>query len=367
LSKKLTIALVIKDFVRTGGAEKYAVEIALCMMKRGHKIDLYARNIDPSLTPGINVFKIPNKLNFSSILSLYSFAKESALLVGKKNYDIIHSHDKGCPGHVSTVHTFSFKRGAEHMSWIKKINEFIISPRAWLYLYLEGLQMKSDCLAAVSEIIKTDIQSCHNRIHGIEVIPPGVDADVFCPGNLRYLRRIARSNAGLNPGELAVLFIGSEFRRKGLDHLIPALGSDMKLFVVGRQERMEHYKKIVDFHGLNNRVVFTGFMNNVMAYYALADVVVLPSIAEAFGMTVLEGMACGLPVITSREAGSSYLITSGKNGMVFDSPEEISGMLEALKNETTRKTMGARARQTALNYTWEHAADLYERLYYSLL
>jgi UDP-glucose:(heptosyl)LPS alpha-1,3-glucosyltransferase len=140
----------------------------------------------------------------------------------------------------------------------------------------------------------------------------------------------------------------------------------MKLFVVGRQERMGHYKKIMDFHGLNNRVIFTGLMDNVMAYYALADVVVLPSIAEAFGMTVLEGMACGLPVITSREAGSSYLITTGKNGMVFDSPEEISGMLEALKNETTRKTMGARARKTALHYTWEHAADLYERLYYSL-
>ncbi|WP_320043688.1 glycosyltransferase family 4 protein [uncultured Desulfobacter sp.] len=363
---KLTIALVIKDFVKTGGAEKYAVEIALRMKKRGHRIDLYARNIDPSLTHGINVFKIPNKLSFSSILSLYSFAKDSALLVKKKHYDIIHSHDKGCPGHVSTVHTFSFKRGIEHMSWLKKINEFIISPRAWLYLYLEGLQMKSDCLAAVSEIIKTDIQSCHNRTHGIDVIQPGVDIEVFCPANLSSRRKTARSNAGLKHGELAVLFIGSEFRRKGLDHLIPALSSDMKLFVVGRQERMEHYKKMVDFHGLNNRVIFTGLTDNVMEYYALSDVVVLPSIAEAFGMTVLEGMACGLPVITSREAGSSHLITTGKNGMVFDSPAQITGMLEALKNEATRKTMGNRARETALQYTWEHAADLYERLYYSL-
>lgn len=364
--KRLKIALVIKNFVLTGGAERYAVEVARRLADRGHSIDIYARHADPALTRGMTLFRVPYKLTFSSVLSLYSFARQSAAMVRKSSYDIVHTHDKGCPGHVSTIHTFSFKRGMDGMSLLKKINEFVISPRVWLYLHLEKIQAGSKGLAAVSDIIREDMTTCHGRKDGISVIPPGVDVARFCPEKVRELRAGARREKGLAPDDLAVVFVGSEFRRKGLDALIPAIGKGMRLFVVGRGERMAHYTDLVTRCGLADSVRFEGLVDDVMPYYALADVVVLPSVAEAFGMTVLEGMACGLPVITSRDAGCSFLVESGKNGLVFEEPKELEGLLENLWDEPLRRQMGKRARQTALDCTWDHTADRYEALYSAL-
>ncbi len=367
--KKLSIALVIKNFVTTGGAEKYAVETARRILEMGHSIDLYARDIDPSLTQGMTVFKVPDKLNFSSVLSLYSFARESAMLLAGKSYDVIHSHDKGCQAHVSTIHTFSFKKGMDKMSLLKKINEFGISPRVWLHLYMEAMQVRSSRLVGVSDIIKADITKSHKRTHDISVIPPGVDIEKFSPGAIQTKRSQAREEAGLKPDDIAVLFVGSEFKRKGLDLLIPALAktqSKMKLFVVGRQERMGHYQGLVEDHDLSDRVTFTGLTDQVLTYYALADLLVLPSISEAFGMTVLEGMVCGLPVITSHSAGCSSLIESGKNGFVFKDPEELTEFLNILEDQQVRETLGGRARETAENHTWDDTARSYEKLYYGI-
>jgi len=366
-SEKLKIALVIKNFTATGGAERYAVETARRILDNGHEIDLYARDIDDRLTTGIRVFRISDKARFSSVFSLYAFSREVSAVLAGKAYDVIHSHDKGCKGDVSTFHTFSFKRGMDSMSLLKKINEFVISPRAWLYIHMETQQAASERLVAVSDVIRDDIRACHSRTHGVSVIPPGVDIEAFCPQKTRPLRDAARAEAGLGPDETAVLFVGSEFRRKGLDDLIPALDKRMKLFVVGRQEKMDHYKSLGAKYGLADRLVFTGLIDNVLKYYALADILVLPSISEAFGMTVLEGMACGLPVITSKASGCSCIIEPGKNGFVFDDPGQLSGMLRRLEDKELRAKMGRLARQTAEAHTWDVTARKYERLYFQVV
>ncbi|WDP89408.1 MAG: glycosyltransferase family 4 protein [Desulfobacter sp.] len=366
MKKALRIALIIKNFVATGGAERYAVEAAQRMVENGHEIDLYAREIDGSLTRGMTVFRIPEKMMFSSVLALHSFSRGVLARMEGKMYDVVHSHDKGCRGDISTIHTFSFMRGMGTMSLLKKINEFFISPRAWLYIHMERQQASSSRLVAVSDVIREDLQDCHRRFGGISVIPPGVDIDVFSPLKIAAMRASARREQGLAPDETAVLFVGSEFRRKGLDNLIPAIDRGMKLFVVGRQEKMEHYTRLVAEYGLGDRVVFTGLTDNVLRYYALADVLVLPSLAEAFGMTVLEAMACGIPVVTSRAAGCSCLIDSGRNGIVFDSPDQLPGILKDLKNKTVRDEIGRQGRETASAHTWDETAARYERLYYEI-
>ena len=364
--KRLRIAFVIKNFVVTGGAEKYAVELACRIQNKGHKIDLYARNIDSNLTKGMNVFKIPDKMKFSSVLSLYSFAKISSKLLADKKYDVVHSHDKGCYGHLSTVHTFSYKKGIESISFFKKLNDFTLSPRAWLYWHMEKKQMKSGKLAAVSKIIKNDIRARHKREKNVSVITPGVDIEKFSPQKIKLQRPKARREFDLNSNDIAVLFIGSEFKRKGLDYLIPAINKNMKLFVVGRKERMNHYLHLAEQYNLSDRIYFTGLTDNIIKYYALADIVVLPSIFEAFGMTVLEGMACGIPVITSSATGCSFLIESGKNGFVFQDQKELSRLLKILTNKNTRGKIGINARKTALKHTWDGTARHYEKLYYNI-
>jgi len=364
--KKLHIAFVIKNFTETGGAERYAVELASRIQKKGHKIDLYAKNIDKNLTKGMNIVKISNRLKFSSVLSLYSFAKESSKLLAGKNYDVIHSHDKGCESHLSTLHTFSYKKGLENISFIKRLNDFTLSPRAWLYWHMERKQIQSPWLAAVSKIIKNDIKTWHKRENNISIITPGVDIEKFSPQKIALKRSDARVSEKINSNEIAVLFVGSEFKRKGLDRLIPAIDKNMKLFVVGRKERMDHYIHLAEQYNLSDRICFTGLTDNIFKYYALADIVVLPSITEAFGMSVLEGMACGLPVITSSAAGCSSLINSGQNGCVFQNSNELSKFLNELSNNETRKQMGINARKTAIRHTWDETARHYEKLYYNI-
>jgi UDP-glucose:(heptosyl)LPS alpha-1,3-glucosyltransferase len=364
--KKLNIAFVIKNFVETGGAERYAVELARRIQKKGHKIDLYARDIDSSLTKGMNVVKVPDKLKFSSVLSLYSFAKESSKLLAGKNYDVIHSHDKGCDSHLSTLHTFSYKKGIENLSLIKRLNDFTFSPRAWLYWHMEKKQIQSPGLVAVSKIIKNDIKTYHKRKNNIFVITPGVDIEKFNPQKIELIRSNARQSENIKSNQIAVLFVGSEFKRKGLDYLIPAIDKNMKLFIVGRKERMSHYQHLAKQYNLSDRTCFTGLTDNIIKYYALADIVVLPSIKEAFGMSVLEGMACGLPVITSSATGCSSLIDSRKNGFVFQNPEELSKLLNELTNEEVRKKIGVQARKTAVKHTWDATARHYEKLYYNI-
>lgn len=366
INRKLNIALIIKNFVATGGAERYAVEAAKRILEKGHNIDLYARKIDKNLTTGMKVFEVPDKLKFSSVLSLYSFAKETSKLIADKKYDVIHSHDKGCDAHLSTLHTFSFKKGIENISFVKKLNDFTFSPRAWLYSNMEKKQITSKMLAAVSEIIKKDIKTYHKRDNNVAIITPGVDTDRFCPESIAHERSSARESENLKPNELTVLFVGSEFKRKGLDRLIPAIGKDMKLFVVGRQEHMRHYRRLAADYNLSDRICFTGLTDNVIKYYALSDIVVLPSISEAFGMSVLEGMACGLPVVTSNETGCSSLIKTGVNGFIFQNQKDLTNILDTLKDKRIRNKIGKQARKTAQKHTWDKTAQKYEDLYYSI-
>ena len=109
-----------------------------------------------------------------------------------------------------------------------------------------------------------------------------------------------------------------------------------------------------------------GHTDNVRSYFALADVVALPSLSEAFGMSILEGMACGLPVVTSSNAGISSLITDGVNGFAFDDKARLREILPGLSDPVKRERIGAQARMTAEEHTWQATADEYEKLFFQI-
>lgn len=361
---KLKIAVVVKAFVTTGGAERYAVEIAKRMVDKGHKVDLYCRVSDADEAKGMGVFTVPERYGFSSALSLYAFARDTAAMFTKKQYDIVHSHDRGFLHDISTVHTFSFKTGVEKMSPLKKLNEIYLSLRARLYLWLEAKQMASPMLVAVSDLIKTDIRQYHGREDDVFVVAPGVDTRSFSfvPFEDRCHHTKKKKTTSL-----VILFIGSEFKRKGLEYLIASLERDMELIVVGRGDHWKFFRNLVKKRGLEENVRFKGLKDNIFSCYREADVLVLPSKREAFGMTVLEAMSCGLPVVASAAVGAASLIDPDENGFVFHQPSELKPILKKLMDKKLRKRMGVLARKTAKNYTWDHAADQYEKIYHRLV
>ena len=222
--------------------------------------------------------------------------------------------------------------------------------------------MDAPVLVAVSEPIRREIARHYNRRRRVHVVTPGVDPARFDPGALDAARAGRRRGLGLGDDELLVLFVGTEFRRKGLDDLLPALGAGMHLAVVGGGERPGHYRRLVRRLGLGGRVHFAGLVDDVAAWYAAADAVVLPSRADAFGMSVLEGMACGRAVVARRATGVAAVIAPGRDGLVYDRPEELAEILAALRDPVLRQRLGRAARDTAVAHSWSAAATALERL-----
>jgi UDP-glucose:(heptosyl)LPS alpha-1,3-glucosyltransferase len=362
----MRIAVLVKRFITTGGAEKYAVEITRRLLQRGHEIHLYAREVDPLLMEGIYLHQVPNRLKFSSVLNSYSFAKDVAAMLRCETYDIIHSHEKAFLQDVATLHTFPYLQGMAHMSRLKKFDRLYLSPRAWLHLYLEKNQYQTQQLVAGSHSLQADI-ALYSGYRPQQVITPGVDTTEFSASWSQDQRQSIRRDHGIGDDQLLVLFAGSDFMRKGLDDLIPAIGEHMHLWVVGRGERHVHYQRLVALQGLTERVHFKGLCDQMPELYAAADIVVLPARVEAFGMVILEAMASGCAVIVSKGAGVAALINTGENGLTMDCHKELPGLLESLRDRSVRQKLGANACKTAAEHTWEKAAEAYELLFERVL
>jgi UDP-glucose:(heptosyl)LPS alpha-1,3-glucosyltransferase len=364
----MKIAVLVKRFILSGGAERYAVEVTRRLKARGHEIHIYARSVDESALAGMQHIKVPNKHAYSSVANSLSFAREASRLLAGKQYDIIHSHERGYRQDVLTVHTFSYKSGLARYSFIRRMDQTYLSLRSGMYLWLEKKQMKSPVLVAVSDLIRDDIRKYYHRTNGVQVIPPGVDVDWFHPDRIAEHREMNHGQSGAAPNDLTVLFVGSEFRRKGLDKLIPAIGEKMRLLIVGRGEHLKYYHKLAANCGVSKRIEFVGHVDDDMSrYYAMADVVVLPSLTEAFGMSILEAMACGLPVVVSPAAGVAGLIDDGKNGFVAGDVSALHAALIRLQDAGLRENMGRSARLIAEGYSWDRVAAAYEGVFFDVL
>lgn len=359
----MKIAFLVKRFTLSGGNERYVVELVRDLNRRGHDIHVYACKCEPSLLKEITFHQVPSHFTFSGVLNTLSFIRETRKLVPNHEYDIVHSHERNYTQDIVTLHSFSYLEGLEKYSFFRKMDQKYLSLRSLLYLMLEKRQMKSPWLVSVSQAVSKDIKKYYGRTDNIVTIPPGVDTDCFNPDTIKKHRDQARKENHLYGDELAVLFVGSAFQRKGLDRILPEISGNMRLFVVGSGDKLTRYKKLVKKYDLEKKVVFTGMIKNVKKYYALADIVVLPSLSEAFGMSILEGMACGLPVIVSANSGVSDLIEHNKNGLIMDKDSSLHECLHLLNSQENRLRIGRNARETAKLYTWKRAGQSHEEFY----
>lgn len=217
-------------------------------------------------------------------------------------------------------------------------------------------------LAAVSSHVAHQLGAYFDR-RDVPVIPHGVDADRFSPAARRRHAARARAENWLSPEDFALLLIGNDWRTKGLDALLRAVAAcrdlPLKLLVVGTDDRSAFDPQVRQL-GLPDRVQFLAPSDDVVKFYAAADAYVGPSLEDAYGLPVLEAMACGLPVIASVRAGVSEIIRNGVNGLLLRNPEassELAGLIRRLTNEPElRGRLGDAAARTAKRHTWERNA-----------
>lgn len=215
------------------------------------------------------------------------------------------------------------------------------------------------------------------------VIPPGVNVSRFYP----IPSDEAKMYIGLKPDDRMILFVGRIEPLKGVDTLLEAMSCLQKkesravhLAIIGgdpaaspeeMNTEMARLMSMCEALGLDQSVVFLGVrdQDKLPYYYSAAEVVVMPSHYESFGMVALEAMACGTPVIASEVGGLGYLVRDGETGFTIpaEEPETLCEKLSWLLNDAElHQKMSAQAAAYAQDYAWEKIAKQIVEVYEGL-
>jgi UDP-glucose:(heptosyl)LPS alpha-1,3-glucosyltransferase len=217
-------------------------------------------------------------------------------------------------------------------------------------------------LVAVSRLVSRHLEEFFQRSDAC-VVPNAVDTTRFTP-RIRVQRRdAARATLGLSPDIFALLMIGNDWAKKGLEALLQCLAEcrnlPFTLLVVGRDDR-SIFLPLLDRLGLQQRVQFHPSTGDIEQFYAAADLYAGPSLEDSFAMPPLEAMACGLPVITSVNNGGSQIITEGVDGFVLPDPRDVTALSSLVRrlyeHPDLRLRVGESAARTAQSYTWDRNA-----------
>jgi UDP-glucose:(heptosyl)LPS alpha-1,3-glucosyltransferase len=360
----MKIALTHKRLDLNGGTERDLYRTAEGLRDLGHEIHLFCAEFGVEAPAGTFSHRLP-------VLALGRTARLwSAALWGPgaiRGYgcnvvmgfgrmaeqDIVRS---GGGTHRGFLERLAQKQGMGRRLWQN------ISPYHRSVLALEKRQFALghfSKIIAVSKEVKRDIVE-HYAVpeKRIVVLYNGVDQERFHLSLREQWRRRIRQQWGIPDGAPAVLFVGSGFRRKGLDRLLAIWNrSPMQrayLLVVGEDATMGQYRARAKALA-GDRVVFAGRQESVERYYGAADVLALPSIQEAFGNVVLEGLSCGLPVVVTRGAGAAEVLQGDAAQGIVDDPEAPNELTEKIAVQLRRSAEPSyreELRRSVAGYSW---------------
>ncbi len=211
----------------------------------------------------------------------------------------------------------------------------------------------------------------------IEIVAPGVEHAFFAPGE----RSGARFALGIDEHVPVILFVGRIQPLKGPDVAIRALAElarpDARLLLIGGASGLEgdaeaaRARELVDELGLAAQVEFVPPQPHhiLSTYYRAADVVIVPSRSESFGLVALEAAACGIPVVASAVGGLQSLVADGETGFLIaerDPARYAAAIARILDDPLLAASMAVAAAARAKRYTWSFAAARLRRLYADL-
>lgn len=240
----------------------------------------------------------------------------------------------------------------------------LLNPRHRSVLHVEAANYRPGTYAkviAVSDEVAQQLRH-HYQIpeSAITVVPNGVDTAAFQPSNGDALRHEVRTRHGFAESDLVLLFVGKEFRRKGLAHLIdalPALPRHVKVLVVGGDDSgpfRDRSRKL----GVADRVVFAGHTDRVESYFQAGDVFAFPTLYEPFGLVAAEAASAGLPLLSTEALGVQGLLVEGESGLRIE--REAASITSAVhrmdRDPALRARMGDDARRRAQAFSWDEVA-----------
>ncbi len=388
----------------TGGMNVYVRELTRELGRSGIHVDVYTRSQDEhaphvshDLGYGNRVVHVPAGPQIplpkqELVRYIPTFVEHILDFAAKKDlkYDLIHSHywmsgvaarQLKARWRVPVIHMF-------HTLGVMKLRVARAPHEAEGDYRIRGEKdviELADRIVAATPAELAQLQWLYDvELPKIAVIPPGVDTCHFYP----IPPDEAKEFIGVQPEDRLLLFVGRIEPLKGIDALIKAIAlirqkgvldrhCCLVLSIIGGEpnaeqdsmtEEMARLQNLCVQEGLGDLVTFLGrrSQDTLPYYYSAAEVVVMPSHYESFGMVALEAMACGTPVVASQVGGLAFLVQDGVNGfhVPVDDPEALSErLITLLDNHALRAKMSAQAVQIAQAYAWERIAERIAGLY----
>lgn len=366
-----------------GGGGSCCKEIVELLAQRGHQVNVFTAGYkqfkkSESVHANLTIHKIKSNrksMHEVGFMGLASFLVRGSLRIGrfiKKNkFDIIHYHFSVPTGLLTFFHTkkipyivtlhgidvpaFHEDEFPAFQKLTKPFNKKIIK--------------RATAVVAVSENLK---QKAEESFPGkaIDVIYHGVD-----------IKKFKRLSFEKKDNTIRFICVSRLVKFKRIDLLIKAFQicveknpeKQMELVIVGTGYLESELKALALETGVSDKIIFKGFIPNEEIFQILneADIFVLPSVHDSFGIVFLEAMACGLPCIGARSAGVPEVIREGKTGLLAE-PESVESLADCMwklaDNDKVRNAMGEESFQLIQNcYTWNNIVTQYENLFESVL
>ncbi|MGG2066219.1 glycosyltransferase family 4 protein [Bacillus sp. S14(2024)] len=276
--------------------------------------------------------------------------KELKKIIEKHNYEIIHCHTpmggvlarlaarkarkKGTKV-IYTVHGFHFFKGAPFINWLV------------YYPIEQSLSRYTDCLITINEedyqlaLKKFNQNICIKKIHGV-----GVDLEKFKTVNDQEKMKL-RKKYGFRMEDFILIYPAELNLNKNQKVLLESIVllknhiPNIRLLLPGEGSMEEEYKKFLKDNYIEENVFLYGFCEHIHELIQLSDLSVSSSLREGLGMNLVEGMACGKPVIAMDNRGHRELIKQGTNGFIFHKGDElVERVLEIYTSSVKREEMG---------------------------
>ncbi|MDO5654612.1 MAG: N-acetyl-alpha-D-glucosaminyl L-malate synthase BshA [Flavobacteriaceae bacterium] len=359
-----------------GGSGIVATELGMEMAKKGHHVHFISYSLPARLdvTLANITFHQVNIQEYELFhYQPYSLALSTLMVDIAERYglDVIHVHYAIPHAYAAYIARQILKERNIDLPVITTLHGTDITLVGKHPVYKSAVEFsinQSDVVTTVSESLKEETYKVFNIRKDIKVIPNFIDTDLFSIEGDCVRKFFAESN------EKIVIHVSNLRKVKRVPDVIRIFNSiqqkvDSRLVIVGEGPEWQKAQNLIQEFGIEDKVRYVGKVKNLYSILKIADLFLLPSQQESFGLAALEAMAAGVPVISSNAGGIPEVNLDNFSGYVkpIGAVEEMaSAAIDLLSNEEKLKQFKENAYRHSLNFSLENILPMYESLYSEL-